>query len=178
MKIKNKKLIVAGFAAILLLGSLPFLKTKFQKSYFYVPSISKPVSQLRIARPDLLIEAVSYTYALSGGLTIQTTVKNNGTAVSAAQASILKFIKFGGAAVASTSVPALPSGESATVTTVVSSQAVQGLISITANVDANNNVVESDESNNTRSILLGQQWWSCGFSPGPGVGMSWKCVWN
>ncbi|MEV5965370.1 CARDB domain-containing protein [Kribbella sp. NPDC051952] len=98
--------------------------------------------------PDLVVTAVNWTPANpteTTPITLQATVKNNGTA--AAPASSLNFLLSGSTA-GTASVGALAAGASTTVTANAGTRA-QGNYTVAAVADPTNAVVEQDDTNNT-----------------------------
>lgn len=98
--------------------------------------------------PDLVVTAVNWTPANpteTTPITLQATVKNNGTA--AAPATSLNFL-LGGSTAGTASVGALAAGASTTVSATAGTRA-QGNYTVAAVADPANAVVEQNDSNNT-----------------------------
>jgi hypothetical protein len=98
--------------------------------------------------PDLVVTSVDWTPAgptETTPITLQATVKNNGTA--AAPASSLNFL-LGGSVAGTASVGALAAGASTTVTANAGTRA-QGNYTVAAVVDPTNAIVEQNDANNT-----------------------------
>ncbi|MFD5977179.1 CARDB domain-containing protein [Streptomyces bacillaris] len=113
--------------------------------------------------PDLTVSALSWSPSApseTDDITVQGTVRNSGTAPSAATTV---DVSLGGAVVGSAPVGPLAAGASAPVSVAVGKRP-QGSYTVSALVDPTDTVVESDETNNGRTttspLVVGQ-------SPGP-----------
>ncbi|MEW9512235.1 CARDB domain-containing protein [Streptomyces bacillaris] len=113
--------------------------------------------------PDLTVSALSWSPSApseTDDITVQGTVRNSGTAPSAATTV---DVSLGGAVVGSAPVGPLAAGASAPVSVAVGKRP-QGSYTVSALVDPTDTVVESDETNNSRTtaspLVVGQ-------SPGP-----------
>lgn len=115
------------------------------------------------ANPDLVITGMSWTPSApteTSPITLQATVRNSGTASSAA--TTINF-SLGGSVVGNVSVAALAAGASTTVSFNAGTRPT-GTYSLAAAVDPNNTVIEQNDSNNAfasaASVVVAQ-------SPGP-----------
>lgn len=113
--------------------------------------------------PDLTVSALSWSPSApseTDDITVQGTVRNSGTAPSAATTV---DVSLGGAVVGSAPVGPLAAGASAPVSVAVGKRP-QGSYTVSALVDPTDTVVESEETNNSRTtaspLVVGQ-------SPGP-----------
>ncbi|MFJ4823326.1 CARDB domain-containing protein [Streptomyces bacillaris] len=113
--------------------------------------------------PDLTVSALSWSPSApseTDDITVQGTVRNSGTAPSAATTV---NVSLGGVVVGSAPVGPLAAGASAPVSVAVGKRP-QGSYTVSALVDPTDTVVESDETNNSRTtaspLVVGQ-------SPGP-----------
>lgn len=104
--------------------------------------------------PDLQISAVSAVnnQAPQGSkVTIFATVKNSGSGSAAATTTL---ITANGATLGSIATPAIPAGQSVTVSVDWRTAAQNGDYTLTARADSANVVAESSETNNTKSIAV------------------------
>ncbi|MFD5987249.1 CARDB domain-containing protein [Streptomyces cyaneofuscatus] len=113
--------------------------------------------------PDLTVSALSWSPSSpseTDNITVQGTVRNIGTAASAATTV---DVSLGGVVVASAPVGALAAGASAPVSVAVGKRP-QGSYTVSALVDPTDTIIESDNTNNSRTtaspLVVGQ-------SPGP-----------